>query len=121
MKIRKLLNKKRIRRSRRVRKHIRRGADTKPRISVFRSNLHIYTQLIDDVTGKTLASSSSLEFKGAKVKMSKTAIAKEIGKSIAGKAMNLKINSAVFDRGKYRYHGRVKAMADGIRESGLKI
>lgn len=92
-----------------------------PRISVFRSNSYIYAQIIDDVSGKTLASSSSLEFKGSKVKMSKTAVAKEVGKSIADKAIKLKIDSVVFDRGKYRYHGRVKALADGMREGKLKI
>lgn len=104
-----------------MRKHIGRGTSKMPRISVFRSNSYIYAQLIDDVSGKTLASSSSLELKKSKAKISKTAVAKEVGKLLAERAVKLGINAAVFDRGKYRYHGRVKALAEGIREDKLKI
>lgn len=109
---------KRQRRHKKIRAKIFGTAD-RPRLSVFRSPKHIYAQLIDDDKGKILASASDLEFKGKK--KAKTDKAKEIGNLIAKKAVENKIEKAVFDRGGYKYHGRVKALADGAREGGLKF
>lgn len=94
------------------------GTASRPRLSVFRSSAHIYAQLIDDSSGKTVAAASSKELKG---KAAKTGASAEVGKLIAGKAKGLNIESVVFDRGGYRYHGRVKALAEGAREGGLKF
>jgi large subunit ribosomal protein L18 len=108
----------RIRRHKRVRKSLS-GTAERPRLVVFRSNRGIEAQLIDDVAGKTLAASSSLglkSFKGNKVDQ-----AAEVGKSLAAAAKSAGIESAVFDRGGYLYHGRVKALADAAREGGLKF
>jgi large subunit ribosomal protein L18 len=108
----------RIRRHKRVRKNVT-GTAERPRLVVFRSNRGIGAQLVDDVSGKTLAASSSLglkSFKGNKVDQ-----AAEVGKSIAAAAKSAGIESAVFDRGGYLYHGRVKALADAAREGGLKF
>ncbi len=105
-------------RHKRVRAKIR-GTKECPRLSIFRSSQHIYLQLVDDSQGKTLVSSSDLEIK--KKGLSKLAKAKEAGKSIAKKALAQKIKRIVFDRGGYRYHGRVKAVAQGARESGLEF
>ena len=105
----------------RIRAKIR-GTKEKPRLSIFRSNKHIFLQLIDDETGKTLASASDLKINppvGGKI--SKTEIAKETGKLLAGSAKEKKIKKIVFDRGKYKYHGRVRAAAEGMREGGLKL
>jgi len=101
----------------RIRKKVN-GTGTKPRLSVFRSNKEIYCQLIDDVNGVTLASASS---KGMKLSGTKIAVAAEVGKSLASKAVSPGINEVVFDRGGYLYHGRVKSLADGAREGGLKF
>ncbi|MCE2788735.1 MAG: 50S ribosomal protein L18 [Saprospiraceae bacterium] len=101
----------------RIRKKVN-GTGTKPRLSVFRSNKEIYCQLIDDVNGVTLASASS---KGMKLSGTKIAVAAEVGKSLASKAVSAGINEVVFDRGGYLYHGRVKSLADGAREGGLKF
>ncbi|MDP2910018.1 MAG: 50S ribosomal protein L18 [bacterium] len=109
---------KRIRRHKRVRSKIKGGSKT-PRLCVFRSAKHIYAQLIDDEKGSTLASSSDLNKK--KTKENKTASAQWVGKDIASKALEKKIGKVVFDRGGYKYHGRVKAVADGAREGGLKF
>ena len=109
----------RIRRHRRVRKGVS-GTAERPRLVVFRSNRGIEAQLIDDAAGKTLAAASSLglakSFKGNKV-----AQAAEVGKALASAAKSAGIETAVFDRGGYLYHGRVKALADGAREGGLKF
>jgi len=94
------------------------GTSQKPRLNVFRSNTHIYAQLIDDETGKTLAAASSHEFKG---KGKKSEVASQVGKLAAEKALKLGIKEAVFDRGGYQYHGRVKNLADAAREAGLKF
>ncbi|KAF0134270.1 MAG: large subunit ribosomal protein L18 [Candidatus Saganbacteria bacterium] len=91
------------------------GAKDRPRLSVYRSNGQIYAQIIDDVEGKTLASSSSLKIKSGK----KSEKAKSAGIEIAKSAIAKKINTVVFDRGKFKYHGRVKALAEGAREGGL--
>jgi large subunit ribosomal protein L18 len=95
------------------------GTAQKPRLSVFRSNSHIYAQLIDDVAGITLAAASTAEMTeptGTKVELST-----QVGKLIAEKAQAKGIASIVFDRGGYLYHGRVKALADGAREGGLQF
>jgi large subunit ribosomal protein L18 len=111
----KAYNRKRI--HLRIRKRIT-GTATKPRLSVFRSNKSIYCQLIDDVNGVTLASASSKEFPTSGNKVDQSA---NVGKQIAEKAKGLQIESVVFDRSGYLYHGRVKALADGAREGGLKF
>lgn len=108
---------KRNRRHARVRSVVS-GSEVRPRLSVFRSGKHIYAQLIDDKTGRTLASASSKDLKS---KAKKTDVATEVGKLISQKAKENKIETVVFDRGGYRYHGRVKALADGAREGGLKF
>ena len=96
------------------------SVSAKSRLSIFRSNVHIYGQIIDDASGKTLVSASSLELKDKK-KMKKADIAKEVGKKLAEKAVKAGIKEVAFDRGSYHYHGRVKAFAEGVREGGLKI
>ncbi|TAF72770.1 MAG: 50S ribosomal protein L18 [Bacteroidetes bacterium] len=95
------------------------GVSTKPRLAVFRSNTKIYAQLIDDANGVTLASSSTTDLK--KVKGTKVEISKEVGKKIAEVAISKGISDVVFDRAGYLYHGRVKALAEGAREGGLKF
>lgn len=94
------------------------GSAQKPRISVFRSNNSIYVQAIDDLNGVTLAaaSSKSLETSG-----NKSEVAKAVGKTLGDKLNSINITTAVFDRSGYLYHGRIKALADGIREAGLKF
>lgn len=116
---------KRERRHKRNRAKIA-GTPERPRLSVFRSNDTVYLQLIDDEKSKTLASVNKKEIipqkKTAKTKAkSKTDISFEAGKLIAEKAKKLKIESVVFDKGGYRYHGRVKAVAEGAREGGLQF
>lgn len=108
----------RIRRHERVRKTVS-GTNEMPRLSVFRSNKAIYAQVINDVTGTTLVSSSSLELKiknGGNIEG-----AKAVGKDIATKCKKAKISKVVFDRGGYLYHGRVAALAEAAREAGLEI
>jgi len=94
------------------------GNPNRPRLSVFRSNKNIYCQLVDDLNGITLAHAdgSKIDVKGTK-----TDLAAAVGKDIADKAMKLNIDNVVFDRSGYLYHGRVKALADGAREGGLKF
>jgi large subunit ribosomal protein L18 len=105
------------RRHRRVRKKVS-GTAERPRLAVFRSNRHIYAQLIDDVAARTIAAASDAE---AKAKGAKTEQAKAVGELIARRAADAGITSAVFDRGGRLYHGRVAAVADGAREGGLSI
>ncbi len=109
----------RARRRRRVRGKVS-GTAERPRLAVFRSNVGIYAQLIDDLDGKTLASASSKglpkSFKGTK-----TAQANEVGKRLAAAAKQAGIEAVVFDRAGYLYHGRVKALAEGAREGGLEF
>lgn len=115
-------NKERLRRHTRVRKKIS-GTSETPRMSVFRSLNHIYVQIIDDTKGVTLCSASTME-KDVKAKiegLSKTDAAKIVGKVAGEKAIALKIETVVFDRGGYLYTGRVQAVADGAREAGLKF
>ncbi len=109
------------RRKQRVRHKIQLRAGSQPRLSVFRSNKHIYAQVIDDRQGKTVASASSLE-KDLREKLKTggdVAAAVEIGKLVAARAVAAGVTSVVFDRSGYRFHGRVKALADAARESGL--
>lgn len=105
------------RRAQRVRQKVRNSG--MPRISIFRTARHMYAQLIDDAQHKTVASCSSLELK--ELKGDKTQIAQALGKEFAQRALNAGIKAAVFDRGSFLYHGRVKALAEGIREGGLQI
>jgi large subunit ribosomal protein L18 len=109
----------RERRHRRVRRKIN-GTAERPRLVVFRSNRGIEAQLVDDLDGRTLASASHLglakSFKGTKSNQ-----AAEVGKLLAASAKNAGIETVVFDRGGYLYHGRVKALADGAREGGLRF
>jgi large subunit ribosomal protein L18 len=115
----KLKAKRSLRRQRRVRKNIR-GTAAKPRLSVYRSNFHIYAQLIDDDAQVTLAAASTGS-KGAKVaKGGNIAAAKLVGKAIADAAKAKGITEAAFDRGHFRFHGRVKALARAATEAGLK-
>lgn len=115
-------NKIRMRKKLYIKKRIK-GTTERPRLAVFRSLKHIYVQLIDDISQRTLLTVSDLskdiesDLKGKK----KTEIARIVGKLAAEKAKDLKIESVVFDRAGYIYHGRVKALAEGARESGLKF
>ena len=109
----------RIKRHNRVRGKIS-GTAERPRLSVFRSENHIYAQIIDDVAGKTLVSASTVE-KSFEGNGSNVEAAKKIGLLIAERAKNAGIETVVFDRGGYIYHGRVQALADGAREGGLKF
>ena len=112
----------REKRAKRVRGKIA-GTQEKPRLSVFRSDRHIYAQAINDVQGTTLATASTLckdltqSIKGKK----KVEVAREVGKLIATRLQALGVDKIVFDRGRFLYHGRVKALADGARENGLKF
>jgi large subunit ribosomal protein L18 len=109
----------RERRHRRVRKRVFGTAD-RPRLVVFRSNRGIEAQLVDDIDGKTVAAASWLQLKKS-FKGNKTKQAAEVGKLLAENAKKAEIEEAVFDRGGYLYHGRVKALAEGAREGGLKL
>ena len=109
----------RVRIKRRVRGKISGSAEL-PRLSVFKSNKEIYAQLINDKDGVTLVSASSRE-KGVDLKGTKTEISAAVGKAIAAKAIAAGIEKVVFDRNGFVYHGRVKALADGAREGGLKF
>ncbi|MDD2753611.1 MAG: 50S ribosomal protein L18 [Candidatus Portnoybacteria bacterium] len=116
-----ILKAKRIKRqfrAKRVRAKIF-GSAERPRLCVFRSNQHVYAQLINDVKSATLAGASDLELKAGK--KTKTESAKMVGQQLAKKALDLKIGQAVFDKGRYKYHGIIKALADGAREGGLKF
>ncbi|MDM8519632.1 50S ribosomal protein L18 [Anaerolineales bacterium HSG6] len=112
----------RKRRHARVRKNVN-GTLNQPRLNVFRSLNHIYAQVIDDTKGVTLASASSLDtsIKVLAEKPSKTEQAKIVGKLVAERALEVGVTKVVFDRGGYKYHGRIKALADSSRENGLKF
>jgi large subunit ribosomal protein L18 len=109
----------------RIRKRIRRkinGTAEKPRLAVFRSNRQIYVQVVDDQKGNTLLSVSSKEKEiASKTGIKKTEQAKLVGKSLAAKCLEKGIENVVFDRSGYKYHGRVKSLADAAREGGLKF
>jgi large subunit ribosomal protein L18 len=106
-----------------VRIALRRSANGRPRLSVFRSSKHIYAQVIDDLKGETLASASSLEktLREAGKTGADIDAAKAVGKLLAERAVQKGVKEVVFDRGSYLYHGRVKALADAARESGLSF
>ncbi len=112
---------RRLRRHRRVRATVQ-GSASRPRLSVFRSNQHVYIQLIDDAAGKTLVGISTRSLtKAGSEKIRALDKAKQIGEQLAEKAQAQGITAAVFDRGGYPYHGRVAAIAEGARSKGLKL
>jgi large subunit ribosomal protein L18 len=112
-----------MRRSRRVRHSLKRAANGRARLSVFRSSKHIYAQVIDDSAGKTVAAASTLDadLKGNLPKGSDLAAATAVGKLVAERALKAGVKDVIFDRGGYLYHGRVKALADAAREAGLNF
>ena len=117
------LNEGFMRRSRRVRASLKRAANGRARLSVFRSSKHIYAQVIDDGAGKTVAAASTLDkdLKGNLPKGSDLAAATAVGKLVAERALQAGVKEVVFDRGGYLYHGRVKALAEAAREAGLNF
>ncbi len=104
----------------RIRKTVS-GSEQRPRLAVFRSNKEIYAQLIDDVSGKTITAASSRDKDINTSKVNKSEAAKLVGKAIAEKAVKAGVEAITFDRGGYLYHGRVKSLAEGAREGGLKF
>ena len=115
------LKKQTARRKARVRMAVKAAAGLRPRLSVFRSSKHIYAQVIDDLKGATVAAASSLE-KDMRAKTGANVdAAKAVGKLVAQRAVEKGVKDVVFDRGGYRYHGRIKALADAAREGGLKF
>jgi large subunit ribosomal protein L18 len=110
----------RLRRKIHIRKKVE-GSTERPRLSVYRSLNHIYAQVIDDVSGKTLASASTLSAELKDGKGKKKDLAKEVGKLVAKKCQEAKIGAVVFDRNGFMYHGRIAAVAEGAREGGLKF
>ncbi|MCA9074366.1 MAG: 50S ribosomal protein L18 [Planctomycetaceae bacterium] len=121
MKLQKRIAKQRIRRARHVRNRIR--AAGRLRLSIFRSNQQIYAQIIDDTEGRTLVSASSIEkaLGGPKANNGNTAAAQRVGKALAERASAAGIKEVAFDRGIYKYHGRIAALADAAREGGLSF
>jgi large subunit ribosomal protein L18 len=112
--------KKQLRHKRRIRNRAKvKGTKDRPRLNVFKSLKHLYAQLIDDQIGKTLVAASDSELKGSKG--TKTERAQAVGKLLAKKALEKKVKKVVFDRAGYKYHGRIKAVADSARESGLEF
>jgi len=110
-------------RAQRIRRQIKKVAGDRPRLSVHRSSKHIYAQVIDDANGHTLAAASTLEkdLKGSIKTGADQAAAAAVGKLVAERAVKAGVKEVVFDRGAYIYHGRVKALAEAARESGLKF
>ena len=111
---------RRTRRKRGIRKRIL-GVPSKPRLSVFRSSKHIYAQVIDDLTGRTLLSASSNEKETGSTPGGNIQGAMDVGKRLAERAAGAGVSSVVFDRSGYKYHGRIRALADAAREGGLKF
>src|SRR6266850_778446 len=111
------------RRTAKVRRRVRRDAGGRARLSIFRSSMHIYAQVIDDLKGETLVSASSLEkdMRGGLKTGANVAAAKAVGKLVAERAAAKGVKDVVFDRGGYLYHGRVKALAEAAREGGLNF
>ena len=111
------------RRKQRVRRSLAGNSGGRPRLSVFRSSKHIYAQVIDDAKGQTVAAASSLEkeLRSSLKTGADKAAATAVGKLLAERAKKAGIDKVVFDRGAYRYHGRIKALADGAREGGLNL
>jgi len=95
------------------------GTATKPRVSVFRSLVHIYVQAIDDVNKRTLVAASDKDFKNAKG--NRVDLAAKVGETMGAKLKDKKISEIIFDKGAYKYHGRVRALADGIRKAGINF
>ncbi|MEK6694357.1 MAG: 50S ribosomal protein L18 [Nitrospirota bacterium] len=112
----------RVRRHHRVRLRVY-GTPDRPRMNVFRSNAHLYAQVIDDTTGKTLVSASTMdkEIKGKLKSGANLAAAVAVGRLVAERALKANLKMVVFDRGGYRFHGRIKALAEASREKGLKF
>ena len=112
----------RIRRHTRVRKKVD-GSSERPRLSVFRSNAHIYAQVIDDSQGRTLVAASTVDklLVSTLTDKTKTETAQAVGKAVAERALEAGISKVVFDRGGFRYHGRIKALAEAAREAGLNF
>lgn len=110
----------RSRRHRRVRKKVR-GTAARPRLAVFRSSKHVYVQIVDDVAGRTLASASTIEAEGRGGITSTVDAAKAVGKRVGERAKAAGIEAVVFDRGGFRYHGRVAGVAEGARDAGLRF
>ncbi|MCD9625487.1 50S ribosomal protein L18 [Rhabdothermincola salaria] len=110
----------RLRRHRRVRKHVR-GTTERPRLAVFRSNRHITAQVIDDTSGRTLASASTIEATVGAEGTGNIAAATEVGRLVAERAKTAGVDKVVFDRGGFLYHGRVAAVADAARDAGLEF
>ncbi len=112
-----------LRRRNRIRNTLKRQANSRPRLSVFRSSKHIYVQVIDDQAGKTIASASSIEkdLRGSFKSGADVDAAAAVGKLVAERAKKAGIDKVVFDRGGYIYHGRVKALAEAAREGGLEF
>ncbi|MCA9082656.1 MAG: 50S ribosomal protein L18 [Planctomycetaceae bacterium] len=123
MKTQKRISKQRSRRGFRVRNRVRRDAHGRLRLSVFKSNRHIYAQVIDDVAGHTVVAASTMEadVAGAGKAGSNCDMAQAVGRLIGERALAKGIESVVFDRGPFRYHGRIAALADAAREVGLKF
>lgn len=123
MKAEKRLAKRKVRRGFRVRNRVRRDAHGRPRLSVFRSNRHIYAQVIDDAAGHTVAAASTMEsdVAGAGKVAADRESASKVGRLIAERAQEKGISEVVLDRGSFRYHGRVAALADAAREAGLRF
>jgi len=113
-------NERRLKIRRSIRKVVS-GTEARPRLSVFRSNKEIYAQVVDDVTGITIAAASSRDKDISSAKGTKIEIAALVGKAVAEKALKAGVDTISFDRGGYLYHGRVKSLADGAREAGLKF
>ncbi|MDO8507735.1 MAG: 50S ribosomal protein L18 [bacterium] len=107
-------------RKRRIRAKVS-GTAVMPRLSVFTSNKHVFAQIIDDTSGKTIVSASDYEKGSKEDKGTKSEISKKVGLKLAGRAKEKKVGKVVFDRGGKLYHGRVKAIADGAREGGLEF
>ena len=113
-------NERRLRIKSRIRKTVT-GTSAQPRLAVFRSNKEIYAQIINDVTGETIAAASSRDKELSTAKGTKSEVATLVGKSLAEKAIKGGVSDITFDRGGYLYHGRVKSLAEGAREAGLKF
>jgi large subunit ribosomal protein L18 len=118
----KKIDKIRVKRKKRVRGKIF-GTESRPRLSVFRSSEHIYVQAVADDVGRTLseASTMSKDLRGAVGRLKKIEAAKEVGKEVARRLLSIGVTEVVFDRGRFLYHGRIKALAEAARESGLKF
>jgi large subunit ribosomal protein L18 len=118
----KKIDKIRVKRKKRVRGKIF-GTESRPRLSVFRSSEHIYVQAVADDVGRTLAEASTMskDLRGAAGRLKKIEAAREVGKEVAKRLLSRGVTEVVFDRGRFLYHGRIKALAEAARESGLKF